>query len=122
MEIGSLSAWASIGLSVAVILGGQAVLWTKFKTMIEDKMEAHDKRLDKHDQCIADLKHSAVTHDQHDKMQQGCRAEIFARINSQETAVDDVKRDLREIRSDVSETKHMVAQLVALQTGQVDQA
>ena len=121
MDLGPVSAWAGFGLSVVVILAGQAVLWTKFKTMVEDKVETHTKRLDTHDKCIADLKRQTITQEQHGKLQQGCRAEIFARIENQKSAVDDVKQDLREIRADVSETKHMVAQLIALQNGQVDQ-
>lgn len=93
-------AWVELALAVIVILCGQAVLWTKFKTLSESKMSNLQEAVSRHDECINVIKArygTFITVPQHDKMQGDCQKGIYNDINN-------IGRSLNLVRTDVSKT------------------
>lgn len=89
-----IATWLEIGLALLVILGGQTVLWVKFKTLVEVKVQTLEKRADGHDTCIAAIKvknSEAITMPQHDKIQADCQRGIYNDFNNLLRSVDELR-------------------------------
>lgn len=94
-----LAIWLELGLAVFVILSGQAVLWIKFKTMVEKDMIQCKDDLKRHDGCIANLKTQiteALTMEQHNKIQSDCQKNIYTDINNIIRSMDDLREEVRK--------------------------
>jgi len=105
----STANWIQVGIGAIMlisILCGQLVLWVRFKTLVEVKMQVSKEQLERHEVCLANLKAKlagAITMPQHDKMQEDCQRGIYNDISSVTGALNEVKGDVKETNNQISD-------------------
>ena len=129
MQPGTISSWVAVGITIGIIVAGQVILWVKFKTKVDTKFESsdkqviqHEKRHEKLDTQVDTIKETIkdyITLRDYERFQSAERTTVADKIHRVERDAEDTKKELKGMANDVIETKSMVAQLLALQTGKV---
>lgn len=94
----TLYQFLSFVFGIVVILVGQVVLWTRFKTLVEKDMAQCKKDIKKHETCITNVKRDMgklITEPQHEKMQTDCQRGIYNDINNITRSIDELRSEVR---------------------------
>lgn len=108
--------WLEVGLAVFVIISGQAVLWVKFKTLVEVKVQNLEDVTKRHEECIGNIKaksNEAITMPQHEKIQSDCQRGIYNDIDNITRSVDELRADLKGTDKSVNSISVAIAGLRA---------
>ncbi len=95
-----IATWFEVSFAVLIVLAGQIVLWVRFKTLVETKVQNLEDVTKRHENCIAAIKTKsaeAITMPQHDKIQADCQRGIY-------NDIDNITRSVDELRKEVSGT------------------
>ncbi len=93
-----IATWFEVGLAVITVLAGQIVLWVRFKTLVETKVQNLEDVTKRHENCIAAIKTKsaeAITMPQHDKIQADCQRGIYNDIDNITRSVDELRKEVK---------------------------